>query len=89
MSELLTAWIGRIVVLDLQSPFVIIGTLRQLHERYLYLADADVHDLRDTSTTRDLYVLDSRRHGVNVNRKEVVVQRDQLVGLSLLDDVIV
>jgi hypothetical protein len=89
VSEALTSWIGRQVVLDMESPFVILGTLRQLHEKYLYLAEADVHDLRDTSTTRDLYVLDSRKHGVNINRKEVVVPRGQIVSLSLLEDVVV
>ncbi len=89
MTEPLSAWTGKTVVLDLASPFVIIGVLKQALDRYLYLADADVHDLRDTSTTRDLYVVDSRRHGVNVNRKEVIVQRDTIVSLSLLEDVVV
>lgn len=89
MSEPLTAWTGKTVVLDMESTYVIIGVLRQANDRYLYLADADVHDLRDTSTTRDLYVVDACRHGVNVNRKEVIVQRDQIVSLSLLEDVVV
>jgi hypothetical protein len=89
VSEPLNSWTGKTVVLDLASPFVIIGVLKQAHDRCLYLADADVHDLRDTSTTRDLYVVDARRHGVNVNRKEVIVQRDQIVSLSLLEDVVV
>jgi hypothetical protein len=85
----LTAWTGKTVVLDMESTYVIIGVLRQANDRCLYLADADVHDLRDTSTTRDLYVIDARRHGVNVNRKEVIVQRAQVVSLSLLEDVVI
>lgn len=85
---MLTAWTGKQVVLDLASPYVIIGTLNRTDDKYLYLTDADVHDLRDTATTRDLYVVDARRHGVNVNRKEVAVQRDQIVSLSLLEDVV-
>lgn len=89
MSELLTTWTGKQVVFDLQSPYVIIGTLDRADERYIYLTDADVHDLRDTTTTRDLYVVDARRHGVNVNRKEVAVQRDQIVSLSLLENIVI
>ena len=45
--------IGQVVVLDVQAPFVYVGTLREFDHRYLVLTDADVHDLRDTTTTRD------------------------------------
>jgi hypothetical protein len=47
-----------------------------------------VHDLRDTTTSRELYVLDARRHGVNPNRKRVLVRREEVVSLSLVDDVV-
>jgi hypothetical protein len=76
------------VVLDLASPFVIVGTLRGLDANHYIVDDADVHDLRDTTTTRELYVLDTKRHGVNVNRRRVLVRRSDVVGLSLLSDVI-
>lgn len=79
--------IGQVVVLDVQAPFVYVGTLREFDHRYLVLTDADVHDLRDTTTTRDLYVLEARRHGVNVNRRSLLVNRDQVVSLSALDEV--
>lgn len=79
---------GQCVVLDLQAPFVIVGTLIGADHRYLHLAEADVHDLRDTATTRDLYVLEVRRHGVNPNRRSVLVTRDQVVSLSALQEVL-
>jgi small nuclear ribonucleoprotein (snRNP)-like protein len=86
-SPQLSQLIGRAVVLDVAASYVYVGTLREFDHRYLVLADADVHDLRDTTTTRDLYVLEARRHGVNVNRRSVLVNREQVVSLSALNDV--
>lgn len=80
---------GRVVVLDIASQYVVLGTLAGHDERYFTLTKADVHDLRDTNTTRELYVLEARRHGVNPNRKQVLVRREEVVSLSALDDVIV
>lgn len=79
---------GQVVVLDLSTPYVCLGTLAGCDHRYLILNDADMHDLRDSSTTRELYVLDARRHGIGSNRKRVYVRREEVVALSLLDDVL-
>jgi hypothetical protein len=79
---------GRQVVLDLASQYVILGTFRG-RDAYHYLIDnADVHDLRDTTTSRELYVLDAKRHGINANRKRVFVRMDGVVSLSDLADVV-
>ena len=80
--------VGRVVVLDAVSPFVIVGTLASFNEHYFELHEADVHDLRDTLTTRELYALESRQLGVRVNRRRVFVRGKEIVSVSLLDDVI-
>jgi hypothetical protein len=79
---------GEIVVLDLSSPFVYLGRLAEARGEYLLLSDADAHDLRDTATTREKYVLDARNHGVNANRRWVWVNRREVVGISRLDEVV-
>jgi hypothetical protein len=79
---------GQVVVLDLASPWVYVGRLAEEHAEYLVLEDADAHDLRDTSTSRDKYVLDCRQHGVTPNRRRVWINRRDLVGISRLDDVL-
>jgi hypothetical protein len=81
-------FLNRIVVIDVVSQFVFAGTLVGGDHRYLVLADADVHDLRDTKTNRDEYVLELRRVGIRPNRRRVHVSRDQAVSWSLLDDVV-
>ncbi len=80
--------IGEQVILDVSSLYVYVGTLIGRDEHYLILDDADVHDLRDTKTNREMYVVDSKRIGIRSNRKRVFVRRDEIVSLSALDDVI-
>lgn len=80
--------VGRNVVLDMESMFVFVGTLTELNDKTAILEDADVHDLRDSTTTRERYVLDSKLHGIRANRKRVMVQRNQIVSASALDDVV-
>lgn len=79
---------GEEVVLDLASPWVYLGTLKGWDGAHLVLADADAHDLRDTATTREMYVLEAARHGIAPNRKRTLVRRDAVVGISRLRDVL-
>jgi hypothetical protein len=80
---------GVVVVIDLSSPYVYLGRLVEVRGDYLVLSDADAHDLRDTNTTREKYILNARSHGVNVNRRWVWVSGREIVGISRLDDVVV
>lgn len=80
--------IGREVVMDVVGQYVYLGTLIGHDAHYLVLQEADVHDLRDTATTRELYVLESRRHGIRANRRRVYVRREEVISISALDDVI-
>ena len=80
--------LNQTIVIDAVSEYVFAGTLIGGDHRYLFLTDADVHDLRDSKTNRDAYVLELRRHGIRPNRSRVHVSRDQVVSISLLDDVV-
>ena len=81
--------VGREVVIDAVSQYVYLGKLSGYDAKYVVLEQADVHDLRDTTTTRELYVIDSRRLGIRTNRERVLVRLEEIVSLSALDDVIV
>jgi hypothetical protein len=85
---MLQDYVGKNVVVDMRSPFVCLGTLRQIDEVWLQLTNADLHDLRDTQSTREIYVSESRRTGIKRNRKRVLVVRAEVVAVSLLDDVV-
>jgi hypothetical protein len=81
--------IGREIVIDVVSQYVYLGKLTGHDDRYLMLEQADVHDLRDTATTRELYVVDSKRFGIRANRERVLVRIGEIVSISALEDVMV
>lgn len=85
---MLEEFIGQKVVIDLRSPYVCLGTLSKVDERFLELRNADLHDFRDTETTRELYIAASRATGIKRNRKRVLVVRDDIVAVSSLEDVV-
>jgi len=85
---MLEQWIGHKVVVDMRSSYVCLGTLDRVDEVYLELRHADLHDLRDTDSTREYYVAASRATGIKRNRKRVLLVRADIVAVSLLEDVV-
>jgi hypothetical protein len=85
--SMLEEFLNEKVVIDLKSPFVCLGTLSRIEEHFLELKGADLHDLRDTDTTRENYVAASERTGIKRNRKKVVLFRNDVVAISRLGDV--
>lgn len=77
-----------VVVIDLKSEYVIMGTLTGYNSFFLELKNADLHDLRDTDTTRENYVAASAATGVKRNRRRVYVSRQEMVAVGLLEDVV-
>ena len=81
--------IGEEVVVDVSSPYIFLGTLVGEDDKYLVLANADVHDLRDTTnTTRERYIVDSKLHGIKANRQRVLISQAEIVSISTFDEVI-
>ena len=81
-------FIGKQVVVDVESPFVYLGRLHAIHDKTVVLKAVDVHDLRDSTTTREVYVREARVHGVQPNRKTVYIRIEKVVSVSPLEDVI-
>ncbi len=84
---MLEEMIGQKIVVDLRSEYVCLGTLLRIDSHFLELKNADLHDLRDTETTRELYVLDSRDTGIKRNRKRLLLVRTDIVAISRLEEV--
>jgi small nuclear ribonucleoprotein (snRNP)-like protein len=87
-ASLLDALIGSKVVIDMRSTYVALGTLVGADEMYVELKNADLHDLRDTDTTRENYIAESKATGIKRNRKRVLVLRPDIVAIARLDDVV-
>ena len=84
---LFTPLIGQIVVVDLKSTYVCLGTLVSCDELFLELRDADLHDFRDSTATREVYVYDSVRLGIRRNRARVLVRLDDVVAVTRFADI--
>jgi hypothetical protein len=77
-DQLWTQLLGHEVVLDLAA-----------HRDYLELEQVDAHDLRDTQTTREKYVLECRLHGIRPNRGRAWISLREIVSISRLADVLI
>lgn len=85
---MLDEFLGRIVVIDMQGAYVCLGKLTRVDEHFLEMRDADLHDLRDTDTSRENYVADSVATGIKRNRTRVLVARREVVAVSAFEDVV-
>jgi hypothetical protein len=87
-GAMLEEFVGQKVVVDLKSAYVCLGTLQRLDEHFLELRNADLHDLRDTETSRENYIAESWATGIKRNRKRVLLVRAEVVAVTRLEDVV-
>jgi hypothetical protein len=87
-ADPLAACLGCKVVIDLRTEYVCLGTLKGYDKHFLELRNADLHDLRDTDTTRENYVVESVATGIKRNRKRVLIARGEVVAVAKLEDVV-
>jgi hypothetical protein len=80
--------VGEIVVIDMRSTFVCLGKLIKVRPDILELKNADLHDLRDSETTRENYIAASVATGVKRNRKKLWLMRSDMVAIARLADVV-
>lgn len=76
------------VVIDLRGEFVCLGTLQRADEHFLELRNADLHDLRDTDTSRENYVAASVATGIKRNRRRLLLVRTEIIAIARLEDVV-
>jgi len=81
-------YLGKAVVLDTNTSMVFLGTLSEVEELFVTLEDADAHDLKEGSTSKDAYIHEARRNGIKKNRHRVFVRAATIISFSPLDDVV-
>ena len=79
---------GQKIVVDMRSPYVCIGTLTRADDKFIEMKNADLHDFRDTDTSRENYVAASRATGIKRNRKRLLLSRREVVAVSRFEDVV-
>jgi len=85
---MLEEFIDQKVVIDCRSEYVCLGTFKRFDADFIELKNADLHDLRDTDTSRENYVAACVATGVKRNRKRILVCRSDMVAISRMEDVV-
>ena len=80
--------VGAVVVVDTNSSFVYLGTLVRVDDHFVVLSTVDAHDRNESTSTKEQYIMEAKRFGVNANRKEVSIRKELVVSVSRLDDVV-
>ena len=88
MKEDLKKLIGKEIVIDTDSSWGYVGLLSRVLTDTIELENADIHHYGESVTTREKYLLESRKTGVNANRKKVYINSKFIVSFSLLDDIL-
>jgi hypothetical protein len=83
----LGAFIGQLVVIDLDQSYLVIGRLVRAESTHLSLAEADLHDHQEANCSKEVYLLESRTLGVRANRTRVDIPRHRMLAISRLEDV--
>jgi hypothetical protein len=86
-DDWLQPFLGKIVVCDLDEYYMVLGCLESVGVSHLQFINADLHDHREANSSKEVYVIESRRLGVRINRVRLSVPRHRLVAVSLLEDV--
>jgi small nuclear ribonucleoprotein (snRNP)-like protein len=85
---MLEEFLDQKVVVDFRSEYVCLGVLKSFDDYFLELKNADLHDLRDTETSRENYIAASMTTGIKRNRKRVLLSRMELIAISRFEDVV-
>lgn len=79
--------VGQPVVVDTDSYYLYVGKLESVDDAALELTGADVHDSQTTTTTRDVYIINTSKFGIKENRRRVLVRMERVLSISALADV--
>ena len=76
------------VLLDTPSSWVYIGTFTGEDDISFYLEDADAFDVSETSISKHEYARMVKKDGVAPNRKKVVVLKNKVTAITLIEDIL-
>ena len=88
MSDFLDQYLDQIVVCDLRESYLIVGRLSAYSAGHLHFTAADLHDHREANSTKDVYLIETKRYGIRQNRAKVDIPRDMLIAICRLEDIV-
>ena len=88
MSDHLDVYRDQIVVCDLREHYLVIGRLVEVGADHLRLVEADLHDHREANSTKDVYLIETKKYGVRQNRARIDIPRVNVIAVCLLTDIV-
>ena len=88
MDDGIERLIGRQVVLDTDGPVLFLGILKEVVPGGYWLAAVDLHDCREGHASKEVYLIEAKRNGVNPNRDRALVMASAVISVSALDDIV-
>jgi len=87
MKEAFERYLNQRIVIDTKSAWIYIGTLEEILSGCVKLSEVDAHNNKDVVTSKELYVLESKKTGIKVNRNLAFVSFNHVVSFSPLEDI--
>ena len=81
--------LDKIVVVDSSTKFGFIGKLVRFCKGTVQLEQATIFDSTDSRISFDQYLIECAEIGYSVTRKAIWIDRNNVVSMSLLSDVII
>ncbi len=88
-TEAWSRYVGEKVIVDTNSQFVYLGTLKEIKDHFLVMTEVDAHDRNEGPSTKEQYIMDTKRFGIQANRREVSVRKELVVSISRFDDIVI
>lgn len=88
MSDHLDVYRDQVVVCDLREHYLVIGRLVEVGTSHLRLVEADLHDHREANSTKDVYLIETKKYGVRQNRARIDIPRMNVIAVCLLTDIV-
>lgn len=79
---------NKLSIIDTDSSYIYIGHIIGDDKECIVMQNADIHDIKMGSSTKEQYVIMVKKIGIKPNRKKVHILKDKIISISLIEDVI-
>jgi len=81
-------FLSKQIVVDVSGNFIYLGTLSKVQESWIELENVDIHDMLDSSSNKEAYIISAKITGIRANRRNISIDKDKIISISLFSDII-
>lgn len=88
MDEILESLKTKDVVVDTDSRFCYIGSVKGYDDRFLELSDVAIYDEMVVKVTLEEFLIECTKHGTPVSRGKTLINRERILAISTIEDIV-